>query len=1135
MPNSPATVDSPLSPEQALRVNELCDRFEAAWRAAAPGEPGPRIEECLAESPEAGRVLLLRHLVLLDVDYRRLRGERPAAPEYADRFPSLSGRFLADAVASTREASGKPEPDPQPATTVLTPPFRPQLRSDRYAIRRYHAHGGIGEVWLAEDAEIGRQVALKRLRYKREGQQERFLVEAQITGQLEHPGIVPVHDLGVDEDGRPFYVMSFIRGRTLKDVVEDYHAGAATSGEPREVQFIRLLEVFVKVCQAVAYAHHRGVVHRDLKPDNVMLGPFGEALVLDWGLAKVRNQPEPRDGPPPVHPTYSSGSTATEAGTVMGSPSYMPPEVADGRAADADEKTDVYLLGATLYHILTGVPPRQGSSHQEIVELARTVPPPPARRLKADVPRALEAICQKAMARRKRDRYGSALELAQDVERYLAGAPVSAYREPLSARAWRWCKRHRRALGRAAAFTLGLVLIVVVAAVVREVRRAADKDVEEARARAEQAERDAAEAEAKKQEAEHEAERGRRRDLARLDMEAFRRLAEERYFHAPNTTPAGEAVQSAGGRLQYFDSGRGRKAAKEAIDLAERLRPELDELGLRDVRAALDGELHDLLVVTAQARTRPAPSREAATELLDSLKRAEDLRGPSASCHRLRARCYRALGDGTRANEEEARAKGVALTALDHFLLAEEYRTRAFEPAETSGDELAWRPSPELLDQALAEYRLALRDEPNNFWCYLQLGRCYLSRGQGAEALEALGTCIALRPKSPWAYSARGLALSLVGPKRHYADAGADLERALTLDPKFHPARLHHGVLAWLQGKDEQALADFAAVLKLPQGQRLVEAAYYRGLLRVRRKEHAEALEDFDLVLKEDPSFRPAYLSRAQVNFLRGDDNRGLADLTTFLDLGRAKAFDPKDPQLLARRGRLLVRLVPMWGLSRDDYVAKLKLAREELRAAQRLGERSAELFDDLGSVAELLARVDPRPGDWDDALAAYQKALAASPLPSLAVKVHTKRGWIYAQSLDPPQLDLDKARDDFTAAIRLDATYADAHAGLGYVRALQKAPGEAQREAAQALWHGSDEYLLLHNVACVYAVLSQVEKGQAEKHQDLAMDLLRRAVDLWRRGAVGLSESKAIGWDPALKVLSGRPDFQKLITENEP
>src|SRR5207249_2346593 len=171
------------------------------------------------------------------------------------------------------------------AETVAPPAFSPQLRSGRYVVRQFHARGGIGEIWLAEDAEIGRQVALKRLSKKLEDQQDRFLIEAQITGQLEHPGIVPVHDLGVDEEGRPFYVMSFIHGSTLKEAIDDYHAGVSTPGEAREVQFSRLLEIFVKVCQAVAYAHHRGIVHRDLKPDNVMLGPFGEALVLDWGMA----------------------------------------------------------------------------------------------------------------------------------------------------------------------------------------------------------------------------------------------------------------------------------------------------------------------------------------------------------------------------------------------------------------------------------------------------------------------------------------------------------------------------------------------------------------------------------------------------------------------------------------------------------------------------------------------------------------------------------------------------------------------------------------------------------------------------------------------------------------------------------
>src|SRR5262249_20401281 len=161
------------------------------------------------------------------------------------------------------------------------------------------------------------------------------------------------------EDGQPFYVMTFVHGRTLKDVIDDYHEGRPlfstrpspgegggeqrTAQEPPEVRLCRLLEVFVKVCEAVAYAHNRGAIHRDLKPDNVMLGPFGETLVLDWGMAKVLNLPEQPGGSPPVHLSYTSGSTKTQAGLIMGSPFYMAPEMAHGRSVDADERTDVYL------------------------------------------------------------------------------------------------------------------------------------------------------------------------------------------------------------------------------------------------------------------------------------------------------------------------------------------------------------------------------------------------------------------------------------------------------------------------------------------------------------------------------------------------------------------------------------------------------------------------------------------------------------------------------------------------------------------------------------------------------------------------------------------------------------------------
>jgi tetratricopeptide (TPR) repeat protein/tRNA A-37 threonylcarbamoyl transferase component Bud32 len=1119
MPESFATADNPLPPEQALHVNEVCDRFEAAWRAAAPGTPGPRIEDHLDGTDGAERSALLRHLVLLEIDYRRLRGEEPTASDYGSRFPELSGRFLAEglamspAAAPAQEGGGMAEVE----TTVYAPPLQPQVRSPRYAVGKFHDRGGIGEVWLAKDTEIGRQVALKRLRPNRLDHKERFLAEAQITGQLEHPGIVPVHDLGIDENGQAFYVMSFIRGRSLLEAIEAHHAGGPVSAEAREVERVRLLEVFVKVCQAVAYAHHRGVIHRDMKPDNVMLGPFGEAVVLDWGMAKVLNQPELPAGAEPVQPSYSGGSGETAEGAVMGAPAYMAPEMAAGRAAEADERTDVYLLGATLYHVLTGRAPREGTSQSEVMALARTASPPSPRRLRPDVPRALDAVCTKAMAHRPADRYAGALALAQDVERYLAGAPVSAYREPLPARVWRWCKRHPRALGRAAAAALALALVVAGGAWVREILRRAEQDVREAEAAKRDAELQAQEVAEKKAKAEQEAEQHRRREQARNELADFRRLVDEqRYFYAPNTTPAGEGLHALDSQARYYDTHRGQAAGEQALRLADRLTKELAELGLAEERATLDEELRALLLMTAQAH--PPRDGKAAAELLARLDRAAPPR-PSPSYHRLRALCYRVLGDEPRAAEEERNAKAAPPVALDHFLQAEKDRARAFAPVQTLGDDLAWRPNRELLRQAVVEYRLALRGDPGNFWYHLQLGRCYLSLDQGAAALEALGTCVALRPDGPWGYSARGLTLGLV---QRYAEGEADLNKALEIDSKFRPARLHRGLLALLQRKDARALEDFAELLQ-PGKERMIEAAYYRGQLRLLRKEYEQALEDFDAVVKDDEHFRPVYLSRAQTHILRDDTLRGLADLTTFLDLGRRSGrFDPKDPALFAARGRLLLQLIPKWGLPPSECLAKLPLARAELETARKMGHRTAELFDDLGSVAERL-------GDYEQALDAYGESLKLDGPKELAVKVRTKRGWILAWFLQKRQFE--QARKEFTEAIRLNPAYADAHAGLGFVAAVQGAPGEALLAANRASALGADDYMILHNVACVYAELSRVEKGRQAQHQDAAMDLLRRAVTLCRREGGGDREIQEIKGDASLKVLADRPDYRALVT----
>jgi hypothetical protein len=301
--------------------------------------------------------------------------------------------------ADVRQSLDGPATPPQ-GHVLLTTAYVPAA-GERYTLSRLHATGGIGRVWLAHDAGLGRDVALKELRPERAGQPAlwaRFLREAQVTGQLEHPGIVPVYEVGQRPDDRaPFYTMRFVRGRTLAEAARSYHErrgrGAAGRLELRE-----LLSAFTGVCQAVAYAHSRGVLHRDLKPQNVVLGDYGEVIVLDWGVAKVTGE---ADGdaatrPPPVTLEGEGSRDQTVAGQVLGTPAYMAPEQAEGRLDLLDARADVYGLGAVLYEVLCGQPPFAGGATTEVLRRVVHDAPAPPRAVVAGVSRALEAVCLKA-------------------------------------------------------------------------------------------------------------------------------------------------------------------------------------------------------------------------------------------------------------------------------------------------------------------------------------------------------------------------------------------------------------------------------------------------------------------------------------------------------------------------------------------------------------------------------------------------------------------------------------------------------------------------------------------------------------------------------------------------------------------
>jgi PAS domain S-box-containing protein len=290
-------------------------------------------------------------------------------------------------------------------------------RRERFALTRLYATGGIGQVWVARDTDLDRDVALKELRPEKASNpahRERFLREARITGLLEHPGVVPIYELSHrPEDQEPFYTMRLVKGRTLTEAAEEFHRKRMT-GTLDWLQFAALLNAFVTVCNTIAFAHSRGVVHRDLKGRNVILGDFGEVVLLDWGLAKLVARPDEIGRSQDPQELDAAGLTLV--GQMMGTPAFMAPEQAAGHPGLIDFRTDVYGLGATLYEILTGQAPFSGRGANDILRKVCEESPRPPHEIYPEVPAQLEQACLRALAKSPTERYSGALELAQEVQ-----------------------------------------------------------------------------------------------------------------------------------------------------------------------------------------------------------------------------------------------------------------------------------------------------------------------------------------------------------------------------------------------------------------------------------------------------------------------------------------------------------------------------------------------------------------------------------------------------------------------------------------------------------------------------------------------------------------------------------------------
>ena len=520
-----------LSSEQLSLIDQICGKYEQRRLEGT----ATRIEDLVAGAPELLRAVLEYELIRVELEIAATWHQLPTLSEVKKRFPNSASRIDRDwsqwglesrpskprtqseaSELSRRETKNQMGlPTPVGNLGPVAAPEEPQVKTDsdsRFRILRRIAEGGIGTVYAAFDNDLQREVALKELKRSLVSQTalvSRFLLEATITSHLEHPNIVPIYAVGRRQDGRHFYAMRLIQGNSMQAAIAALHRGSGSS-QQGEIDFRSnpaardILIRFIAVCRAIGFAHSRGVIHRDIKPGNIMLGDFGETLIVDWGLARKTSgeSPIPENTSPNI-PQRDQGNELSEEvgsglstrdnaqntreGTIVGTPGYMSPEQATGQVELTSAASDVYSLGATLFCLLTNSVPVEHTGDIESVgtpKLSSEQATQSLREFRADVktvihvggsakirnhcsprlvvpsiPPALDAICRRAMEDRAELRYASAEKLAADVEAWLADQPVSVMPESRFQKARRWLKGRPVFAGT----MLGSVAIAVIA------------------------------------------------------------------------------------------------------------------------------------------------------------------------------------------------------------------------------------------------------------------------------------------------------------------------------------------------------------------------------------------------------------------------------------------------------------------------------------------------------------------------------------------------------------------------------------------------------------------------------------------------------------------------------------------------
>ncbi len=456
-------------PDFQHTIERLCGRLKAILEQdSQAGVSSVLADDVVGQLDAPQRQALFRELLRIEIAHRRRLGLSIDPAEYERRFDAYRD-VIREVFVVVPPHERLPPQETHRDDDAATVGFAgndseqcPVTLASRYTNLRFHARGGLGEVFRAHDESLRRDVAVKFIRPVRAAEpasREQFLLESEITGRLDHPGIVPVYGLGETFDNRVFLAMRFIDGRTFCEAINAYHADRISSPSERRRDFNRLLHHLVVACNVVAYAHSRGILHRDIKPENIMIGRFSETLVVDWGLAVPieRDERAKASGEQTIHVSSDSGSSRSQpaAGTI----GYFSPESLDSNSIGSGTRSDIYSLGGTLYYLLTGRRSVSGGATTETLTAIRTGSFPSPRTLDRSVPRALDAICKKAMAVDPAARYASPLEMAADIEAFIEDEPVSVLDETLFERCRRTARHHR---GIVLSVAAGLAAVAVV-------------------------------------------------------------------------------------------------------------------------------------------------------------------------------------------------------------------------------------------------------------------------------------------------------------------------------------------------------------------------------------------------------------------------------------------------------------------------------------------------------------------------------------------------------------------------------------------------------------------------------------------------------------------------------------------------